>query len=405
MTPSAPATARDRPDGRPALALPCLLLFGAMLNLTLIVPGLKELVIDALGGTVADAALFFTVEMIAYLLAAPLWGLASDRLGRRRPFVVVGFLASGALYASYLAVDSVAALLALRFVQGACSVMGWSTVMTVVADRADGPHRARAMGAAGASLILGVGLGAPLGGALAASFGPHAPLWAAAALFGVLGLAAMLLEEPPRHGERQSTRAVLGQLARTPALALPWAFYFVERLTVGLFVVVFPLFLDATTGGGPAERGRLLGYFLIPFALLQPVTYRLADRLGARTAMAAGAAAYGAALAVVGLLPAPAIAPWMVVLGAAAAVMFPPTLALTAELAGPAARATAMAGFNLAGSLGFAVGPLAGAALSARAGYAVAFAAAGALALAAAAAVGVAALRRGAARRLSRPRA
>ena len=37
-----------------------------MLNLTLVV--------DELGGTVADAALFFTVEMVAYLLFAPLWG-------------------------------------------------------------------------------------------------------------------------------------------------------------------------------------------------------------------------------------------------------------------------------------------------------------------------------------------
>ena len=53
-----------------AALLPCALLFGAMLNLTLVVPGLKELVVDELGGDVADAALFFTVEMAAYLLFA-----------------------------------------------------------------------------------------------------------------------------------------------------------------------------------------------------------------------------------------------------------------------------------------------------------------------------------------------
>ena len=369
---------------RPSLALPCLLLFGAMLNLTLVVPGLKELVVDELGGSVADAALFFTVEMVAYLLAAPLWGLASDRAGRRRPFVVAGYLGSAALYACYLAVDSIPLLLALRFLQGVLSVAGWSTVMTLIADRAEGPWRARAMGAAGAALILGVGLGAPLGGLLTHAVGARAPLAASALLFALLGLAALGLAEPARRGARTTTRAVLAALANAPALLLPWGFYLVERFTVGLFVVLFPLYLEATTGGDPAARGRLLGLYLIPFALLQPLTSRLADRLGARRAMAAGALAYGTALALVGALPPALLAYWMVLLGASAAVMFPPTLSLTAELAPPEARASAMAGFNLAGSLGFALGPLAGTAIHAGAGFAAAFATAGALALAAA---------------------
>jgi len=52
-----------------------------MLNLTLIVAGLRELVIDELGGTSRDAGLFFSIEMAAYIVFAPLWGLLSDRLG------------------------------------------------------------------------------------------------------------------------------------------------------------------------------------------------------------------------------------------------------------------------------------------------------------------------------------
>lgn len=376
-----PAANRREPSLGAALALPCALLFGAMLNLTLVVPGLKELVIDELGGDVGDAALFFTVEMAAYLVAAPLWGLASDRLGRRRPFIVLGFLGSAALYASYLAVDSIATLLALRFVQGALSVAGWSTAMAVVADRAEGPHRARAMGMAGASIILGVGLGAPIGGVLSGALGARAPLAAAAALFALLGFASLALREPRRHRVHESVGAVVAALAGKPALLLPWSFYFVERFTVGLFVVVFPLYLEAATGGGPAARGRMLGLFLLPFALLQPVTYRLADRFGARRSMAVGALVYGAAMTAVGLLPLGALAPWMVLLGAAAAVMFPPTLALTAALSGPETKATAMAGFNLAGSVGFALGPIAGAWARGHWGFEGAFLLAGALAV------------------------
>jgi len=44
--------------------------------------------------------------------------------------------------------------------------------------------------------------------------------------------------------------------------------------------------------------------------------------------------------------------------GLVAALMYAPSLVLTAELAKPGQRAITMAGFNVAGSLGFALGPL-----------------------------------------------
>ena len=71
-----------------------------------------------------DATLFFSIETMAYILFAPLWGLVSDRTGRRKALIVTGFGLSAAIYASYHFIDSVPLLLALRFVQGAFSVMG-----------------------------------------------------------------------------------------------------------------------------------------------------------------------------------------------------------------------------------------------------------------------------------------
>ena len=126
------AVARGR-----AIVLPCLCLFLAMFNLTLVVAGLKELVVDELGGTVTDAALFFTVEMVAYLIWAPLWGALSDRFGRRKPFIIGGFAASGLLYFAYLGIHSIPLLLGLRFLQGASSIAGWSTTMALLFDHAD----------------------------------------------------------------------------------------------------------------------------------------------------------------------------------------------------------------------------------------------------------------------------
>jgi MFS family permease len=76
----------------------------------------------------------------------------------------------------------------------------------------------------------------------------------------------------------------------------------------------------------------------------------------------------------------------MAATGAAAAVMFVPSMLMTVRLAPESVRATALGAFNAAGSLGFIAGPLAGGAISqlvaARAdwlaGYRAAFASAGA---------------------------
>ncbi len=361
------------------MALPCALLFGAMFNLTLVVAGLKELVIDELGGTVRDATLFFSVETFAYILFAPVWGLLSDRVGLRRPFVVAGFASSAVIYALYQLVDTIPLLLSLRFVQGACSVMGWSLVMALVLDRPDQERSGRYMGWMGASLILGVGIGAPFGGYLTRWFGARAPLVAAAMLFAVLAVAALALVEPAglRRGVR--VRKIVAALRHNSLLMLPMLFHFVDRLAVGLFVVVFPLYLDALGAGDAAVRGRYLSAFLLPFAFLQVLTGRMSEKTGPYPPLILGSLAYGIALTTVGVADLVLLGPVMIALGAFAAVMFPPAMVLTAQLSTPDTRASAMGGFNLAGSLGFAVGPLVGAWAYAARGFAFAFALVGAI--------------------------
>lgn len=392
MTSPEPA---PRPAGAPlrSVLLPSALLLVAMLNLTLIVAGLKELVLDELGGTTRQASLFFSLEMLACILFAPLWGVLSDRLARRKPLVVAGFLLSAPLYAAYAVVDSVSVLLALRFVQGAVTVAGWSTLMALVLDRVEPRWRGRSLGFMGAAISLGISLGAPLGGYLSRDLGVRAPLWTAAALFLVAALASLFLTDVYRERQRVTVGEIAAALARRPRLALPYLFYFVDRYTVGLFVVLFPLFLGSLGVEDPALRGRYLAVFLLPFALLQVATGRLAERTGAFAPLVGGSLAYGALLALVGYSDLSSLWWVMLGLGATAALMFPPTMMLTAELSDPSTRGSAMGGFNLAGSLGFALGPLAGAWAFEAGGYGLAFALAGGLEAAVAlAAMAVAAL-------------
>jgi DHA1 family tetracycline resistance protein-like MFS transporter len=366
-----PASPTDAP--RSAIVVPCLFLLVAMFNLTLVVAGLKEFIIDDLGGTVVHATLFFSVETLAYLIFAPLWGLASDRLATRKPFIVFGFLGSGLMYALFGVIDNLELLLVLRFVQGSLSVMGWSILMASVLDWAGDRGRGRLMGMMGGSLILGVSLGAPVGGYISRFFGPRAPLMLAAILFILIALGSLSL---PRHRVRNApTRVsnILEALRRQPRLYLPMLFHFVDRFTVGFFVVIFPLYLDSMGATDPAVRGRYLSFFLLPFALLQFATGRLTDVIGPWKPLILGSFAYGVVLCAVGFADLATLWPIMVALGILAAVMFPPAIILTSIYSEPETRGTAMGAFNFAGSLGFAIGPMVGGWMFLAHGYSSAF--------------------------------
>ncbi len=361
-----------------AILLPCVLLFGAMFNLTLVVAGLKELMIEELGGTIADATLFFSVETFAYILFAPLWGIVSDRAGRRKAFIVTGFLMSAAIYAYYGVVDSIDLLLILRFIQGAFTVMGWSLVMAHVMDQPGIGSRGRWMGLLGASLIFGVALGAPVGGYVTRWLGARAPLTAAAALFGILTLLALALPRTRATREGARLSEIAEALRSQPRLLLPYGAHFIDRLAVGLFVVIFPLYLDSQGAADAAVRGRYLSAFLVPFAFLQFFTGRWTERIGPARPLVIGSFLYGILLAVVGVTPLHLLGPVMVGLGVLAAVMFPPAIVLTSQLSDARTRGSAVGGFNLAGSLGFAIGPILGAWAFTAGGFGFAFALSGA---------------------------
>ena len=361
------------------VVMPSLFLMVAMFNLTLIVAGLKELMIDDLGGTTRDTSLFFSIEMAAYILFAPLCGVMSDRLGRRRPFVFVGFLASGLLYLSYLHVETVSTMLAVRFVQGAFSVMGWSILMAMVLDQPDEKKRGRYMGIMGACLIFGVSMGAPFGGVISREMGIRAPLQVVGWLFILLAAGTFLLPRTASVRRQEGMREVLRTLSRHPRLLFPYAFQFADRYTVGFFVILFPQYLATLGVEDPAVRGQYLAFFLLPFAFLQYFTGRLAERIGAYLPLLVGSLAYGVVLCFVGFSDLFALWWVMAVLGVLASVMFPPAILLTAQLSDPETRGSAMGGFNLAGSLGFAVGPLVGVWVYEQAGFGAAFIVSGGL--------------------------
>jgi MFS family permease len=360
--------------------------FTVLFSQLLLYPGVATLV-DVLGAetggsdagfaaTELDASMWFLVsEFAAYIAFVGVWGLASDVTGRRRPLIVAGALAGAVGYGALAVVPALGSIpfegvLLLRVFQGAMTIGAFSLTMTMLMDL-DGGH-GRNMGAAGIAIGLGAALGAPVGGQLT-EVDPVAPLVVAAGLLLCVG--ALVSFAPDRSGEsRRSPRALIEGVSRRPALSIPYAFGFVDRLTAGFFALVGTLYFQETFGLDPGATGLLLACFFAPFALLQYPMGMLSDRIGRTIPIVVGSLCYGIGILAVGAAPSVATAAAaMVAVGVLGALVSPATMALVTDIARERERGVAMAGFNLAGSLGFLSGFLVGGIVAGSYGYDRAF--------------------------------
>lgn len=330
-----------------------------MLPVTGMVPVLSGLTAQRYPET-GDLArhLFMSINMIGALVAAPLSGLLSDSIGRRVPLICAAFVVNG-LSLMMIAGDwSYGTLLAWRFVEGCAHMTALSLLMTLGADHARRENLGVTMGGVGAAVSLGVASGAPLGGWLGAETATDVPWLGGWLMLAIAVVVPLVLREPTEKPHRMNPRALIAALTSNRLLAVPYAFAFVDRLTVGFIVSTFSLYLASVMGFDAPRIGLVMAAFLIPFSLLtwpSGALCRYWDRLGM---MIVGSVLYGVFLVALGLADAGAMVWVMAAGGVVAALMYAPTLVLTAELAGAGQRASTMAGFNIAGSIGFALGPL-----------------------------------------------
>ena len=356
--------------------------FVVLFTQLLVYPGVEELV-AALGAnpTIDASTAFLSVQLAAFVLFSTAWGAASDRAGRRVPFIVGGAAGGAVAYLALVAAVVTGAVgfraaLALRFLEGAFTIGAFSLAITMLMDL-DGGH-GRNMGAAGIAIGAGAALGAPVGGQLYA-VGPPAPLVASAVL--LVAVAAVAATVPDRAPTREGgLRAVLSGLRRTPALSVPYAFGFADRFTAGFFGLVGTLYFGRTFDLDPAATGLVLACFFVPFALLQYPLGALSDRVGRVVPIVAGSVGYGLAIVGVGLAPTvTTAAAGMVVVGVLGALVAPATMALVTDIAAADERGAAMGGFNVFGSLGFLGGILVGSGVADAYGFLAAFLVAGGL--------------------------
>ena len=213
--------------------------FLVYLGFGIIIPVLPEVILQENYNEVHVGGLL-TVYALASFFTAPLWGMLSDRIGRKTLILtgLIGFSLSFWLFSLFF--DSLVMLYLSRVVGGLFSGALYTAVTGFIADLSDEENRNKYMGFMGMSIGLGFIFGPAIGGILG-HISLETPFIVSAILLLVIFVYALIfLKEPARTGEANK-RTILSR----GALSL-WS-YRIKYLFLFSFMVTFLLAgLEAT---------------------------------------------------------------------------------------------------------------------------------------------------------------
>ncbi len=341
----------------------------------------------------------FTTELLIGLVMSlfgflnsfgqPLTGRLSDRVGRRRVFVLFGLALFGVASAAYPFVESYDAVLLVRALQGLGAAFTIPATIALVNEfAASDTERGGNFGVFNTFRLIGFGFG-PIVAGVVISSGPYGTPWGELtgfnAAFGiaVLGavvsfaLVSLLIEDPPRSESDASDDLSFRVLDRSGGTLLDPVF----TLGVGTLFMATTIALFATLQRNiTTALGEGSFLFSVQFAavvianiLLQVPIGRASDRYGRRPFIVAGFALLVPSVLLQGYVPdfvamldadgtlfGPlAMLCFRLLQGVAVALVFAPSLALAGDLAGKGQSGTTLSVLTTAFGLGIAVGPLA----------------------------------------------
>ena len=235
------------------------------------------------GASAGEAAWLFSVFSLAQFLTAPLWGLLSDKIGRK-PVILISFLGTTAAYLWLAFADTLLTIYLARIFAGVMN--GWlATSQAFIADVTDEEGRAKGMGMLGAAFGLGFIFGPALGGYLAGGADVNYQLPMIIAAVGsaaAFAISAVMLREPERHQTRgESTLTFLPKLCAIPSLVTMIALYFALFFVFSGMESTLALWCDNVLGMGPQQVGYYLAFAGICGVIVQGwLVGKLAPRIG-----------------------------------------------------------------------------------------------------------------------------
>lgn len=272
-----------------------------MLAFGIIIPVLPHLIVQLIGGSIAQAAVwagaFGALFMLMQFVFSPVQGALSDRFGRRA-VILISSLGLGVDFIVMALAPVLWLLFIGRAVSGVCAA-SFSTANAYIADIVPKDKRAAAFGTLGAAFGIGFIIGPALGGFLG-HLSIRLPFWVAALLslvnfcYGWFVLPESLSKEGRsarfdwRHANPFGAVVLLRRYPQVFGLA---AVYFLINLAQFSLNSTYVLYTDYRYGWGPQVVGYTLGLVGLCSGLVQAVLVtRLMPKLGQRRLILAGLA-------------------------------------------------------------------------------------------------------------------
>lgn len=174
--------------------------FLVYLGFGIIIPVLPEVIVEQ-GWDELHVGGLLTVYSLASFFTAPLWGMLSDKLGRKQLILtgLIGFSLSFVIFSLFI--HNLVILYVSRVVGGLFSGALYTAVTGFIGDMSSEEDRNKYMGFMGMSIGLGFIFGPAIGGVLG-HYSLQLPFIVSASLIALLFIyASLVLKEPEKHKE------------------------------------------------------------------------------------------------------------------------------------------------------------------------------------------------------------
>jgi len=333
-----------------------------ILGFSILIP-LLPFYVEHFGASAIVVGFLFATFSFCQLVAGPVWGAASDRIGRKR-VLIVSQIGATIGWTTLAFAPNLTVVFVARVIEG-LSGGNLGVTQAYVADLVEPAQRPQAFAYVGAAFGAGLVFGPATGGLLAGQFGYAAPLLLAAGLqFVTLIVTIVALPESRSEGDEPEVPAGPAEIVRElrdPALLPVLARKLAYGLAIYGWFAVFALALQQRLGLGARSAGYVFAGFgvaSVAFQLL--VVGRLATRVGERRASDIGLVALAAAFALAVVMHAAPIVMLMVVVFAGALAIENATLASLVSGAAPESQRGAILGVaaSLDGVAGIVMPPI-----------------------------------------------
>lgn len=297
---------------------------------------------------------------LGLIIATPILGIITDRIGRRKPMLLGVMLLLAATSLFWMGSNQTV-LYAARMMEGAAAACTWTAGLALVAEYFV-ENRVGAMGIAMLGGTTGSVLGPLIGGKLFDMGGYAAPFYVAMALVAVNAVATFFLI--PKHRPTEAGKpwkdvlAELGGIVTDKSVLAAAFAVALAAASWALMEPIFPMHVKRVAQATPTAIGALFTVSNLIYAFMAPVVAWVSDRVGVRHTTVLGLVLTAIAMPLLAFSPNMILASIVLCsISIAYAFTLNPTsaeLGNAVDRRGSTSYAIAYAVYNLAYSLGMA---------------------------------------------------